>query len=1100
MKFAPLLPKPAPTARGKRKAPIRPTWGFARAPGILPKLEIGAIDHPLEREADAIADRVMRMPAPSPESPKPVSEPEADLDGELEDGEPGEMLTTGTFAGGAETPMQPGAVAQRMCASCQDEAETDDEEIHRSIADSSVMRACSTCEDEDEIRRACASCDNEEEPEIRRREAAAGPRGGATSAKIDEDIRAEVRAGGEQLSGQARSFLQPRLGVDLDYLEIHTDANAGLLAQQINARAFTLGNHIFFAPGQWQPHTYRGMHLLAHEVAHTLQNRRPDTPEGPQIHRSELFDPDRVTDYIDETEPHSDFVSPENAYEQEWVLARNYIDRKGALQESLEIYFDRLFEEWDAQGFFKPEFHPGLVEEYQTRIDETIGNVADCHGEAMNRSTEIDQKISDLSARAKQTENAPIVKALRRATKDLDDKRNSHRGNLGGSYTEAKERIDKGFYDRMATAWEKNNPDDVGTKPNPYKQRKEKIAGKIAELEAEMAPELAKITELKQQLWGTVPEELANMRETYKCALLAYEAAREKARDMGITFKSSSVKSRRWPNSRITINEIKSIEDYKILMLVPGDPDYKHKPSGNDPKQMKRAFMEVRVKPKLESMSIPQLVAVLEKVAAADPNLMQPFARDAIIEFAGTPWKTAHGDWFDPRFLLRSLYDEENEGRKQKDKLRLATAIQNMQPTQALAYLVELRRNGGPAVYPDFAWAFTILKTQLYLRKEYYDELQSMNADKVEPKYIKHDSFERNVEFNRKSMESFNDPMSNRWKKHIGRWMKHSADWRRMALGTEESPGESSYMFSEAVCNEIAELTQRGCGRRLPGGLRKNARYYRQKGGIRRVTSLADLVPCRSIFWLTWSEKVPPLANRATYHEDYKYQTGDGTTLKFGWNNEQRGVTYDYELVSNSTNLADVSLDPTLCSVRGDDSKYSCAIHRHINARGVKSENEGLWQSQREQQEKVAEYEAQERAREQAKAAKQKFTGKLKKPGPWKPPIKAPSAGWLKWKHQATIAFPPFNNKVITFEPEPDSENRVSRLRVRSVNELMKWSVMVGIDDHDQVNPPGMAAAPFELLGVDAPDEAPADQSMRKTNAEAMHELVSPFLQKASEP
>ncbi|HLT39897.1 MAG TPA: hypothetical protein VK034_26635, partial [Enhygromyxa sp.] len=147
--------------------------------GILPKLEVGDVNDPLERQADAIADRVLRMPAPSRESlDRPTPEPDSELDGELEDEELSEAPTGGAFAGGAALPGGPGLVAQRKCAACETEAEQPDE-IHRSVADPLLRRKCETCEDEDEIRRACASCDLEEEEPIRR-EPAANPRVAAT--------------------------------------------------------------------------------------------------------------------------------------------------------------------------------------------------------------------------------------------------------------------------------------------------------------------------------------------------------------------------------------------------------------------------------------------------------------------------------------------------------------------------------------------------------------------------------------------------------------------------------------------------------------------------------------------------------------------------------------------------------------------------------------------------------------------------------------------------------------------------------------------------------------------------------------------------------
>ena len=59
---------------------------------------------------------------------------------------------------------------------------------------------------------------------------------------------------------------------DFGGVRIHTDDSAAQAADTIGARAFTLGNSIWFGRGQYRP-TQGGRHLLAHELAHTIQQR-----------------------------------------------------------------------------------------------------------------------------------------------------------------------------------------------------------------------------------------------------------------------------------------------------------------------------------------------------------------------------------------------------------------------------------------------------------------------------------------------------------------------------------------------------------------------------------------------------------------------------------------------------------------------------------------------------------------------------------------------------------------------------------------------------------------------------------------------------------
>ena len=80
---------------------------------------------------------------------------------------------------------------------------------------------------------------------------------------------AAVSGGGRPLSRSERAWVEPRLGRDLSPVRVHDDATAGAAARGINARAFTLRNHIAFAPGTYDPGSADGRRLLAHELVHT---------------------------------------------------------------------------------------------------------------------------------------------------------------------------------------------------------------------------------------------------------------------------------------------------------------------------------------------------------------------------------------------------------------------------------------------------------------------------------------------------------------------------------------------------------------------------------------------------------------------------------------------------------------------------------------------------------------------------------------------------------------------------------------------------------------------------------------------------------------
>ena len=75
-----------------------------------------------------------------------------------------------------------------------------------------------------------------------------------------------------------RAQMEHRFGQDFSKVRIHIDREAGSAAQSMNAAAFAIGQNIAFGPGRFAPDTPTGSHLLAHELAHTIQQRNAPTP------------------------------------------------------------------------------------------------------------------------------------------------------------------------------------------------------------------------------------------------------------------------------------------------------------------------------------------------------------------------------------------------------------------------------------------------------------------------------------------------------------------------------------------------------------------------------------------------------------------------------------------------------------------------------------------------------------------------------------------------------------------------------------------------------------------------------------------------------
>lgn len=186
----PIGPGPAP----EQRTLLREVLGQP----VQTRLKVGAPDDVHEREAEAVADRVMTS-----------SEP----------------------------------VLQRQCTQCADEKDKPEDVALQRLAQPTMGALASV-----------------------------QPR--TVSAVLAQGL-ASSRGGGQPLPHSERSFFESRLGVPLGAVRVHTGPQAAAWSAELGARAFTLGRDVYFGAGEYQPGSSTGRHLMAHELAHTLQQAPP---------------------------------------------------------------------------------------------------------------------------------------------------------------------------------------------------------------------------------------------------------------------------------------------------------------------------------------------------------------------------------------------------------------------------------------------------------------------------------------------------------------------------------------------------------------------------------------------------------------------------------------------------------------------------------------------------------------------------------------------------------------------------------------------------------------------------------------------------------
>lgn len=93
----------------------------------------------------------------------------------------------------------------------------------------------------------------------------------AESHTVPADVDGIVRSPGNPLDPATRAYMEPRFGRDFSEVRVHADAEATRSANGVQARAYTVGNHIVFGAGTFAPATHEGRRLLAHELTHVVQ-------------------------------------------------------------------------------------------------------------------------------------------------------------------------------------------------------------------------------------------------------------------------------------------------------------------------------------------------------------------------------------------------------------------------------------------------------------------------------------------------------------------------------------------------------------------------------------------------------------------------------------------------------------------------------------------------------------------------------------------------------------------------------------------------------------------------------------------------------------
>ncbi|HKH91620.1 MAG TPA: DUF4157 domain-containing protein, partial [Gemmatimonadaceae bacterium] len=215
-------PQASPRARADRHEPDGATLRHMLAVGALqPQLTVGPADDPYEREAERTAAVVM-----SPEMTTKMSGPAIPRRG---------------------IAAQLSRMVRRALGKTDPPARMDDDWRKK----------------EDEKKK------DGEKKTLQKK--SAGPGSSTVPTGVERTIDALTADGGSPLPESVRAKFEPRFGYDFSAVRVHTNDRATGAATALAARAFTVGDHLFFGAGEFRPTSTEGQRLIAHELTHVVQ-------------------------------------------------------------------------------------------------------------------------------------------------------------------------------------------------------------------------------------------------------------------------------------------------------------------------------------------------------------------------------------------------------------------------------------------------------------------------------------------------------------------------------------------------------------------------------------------------------------------------------------------------------------------------------------------------------------------------------------------------------------------------------------------------------------------------------------------------------------
>ncbi|WP_162415424.1 eCIS core domain-containing protein [Cyclobacterium roseum] len=229
------------------------------------KLQVGQPGDKYEQEADAMADQVVQRSSESQLEEKSGSlQAQEDTVNRVQKKEhPAGEVQAQPLAGGV-TPVFRSEAAEEPATEEEIVQKQEEKEVHRDTQSGEHAFPA-----------------EEDAGMLQRKEDA--------NSEISTHLESQIsqKSGGSAMDPTTRKGMESGFGADFSQVNIHTDAQAVQMSQDLGAQAFTHGRDIYFNEGKYNPSSQSGQHLLAHELTHTLQQGASTTVQKSIIQKTE---------------------------------------------------------------------------------------------------------------------------------------------------------------------------------------------------------------------------------------------------------------------------------------------------------------------------------------------------------------------------------------------------------------------------------------------------------------------------------------------------------------------------------------------------------------------------------------------------------------------------------------------------------------------------------------------------------------------------------------------------------------------------------------------------------------------------------------------